>query len=47
MEEEEDEEEEDEEENANPVIDAFSVECAACSAPMKPQWERCPICKGV
>ena len=34
------------EEDANPVLEAFTVQCVACQAPLKPQWERCPICKG-
>jgi len=37
------EEELDEEEH--PLVSEFSVECHSCQAPMKPAWERCPLCK--
>jgi hypothetical protein len=42
----EDEEEEDEEEEEEGVLfGGFSGECRSCFAPVKAEWERCPVCK--
>lgn len=29
----------------HPLVSDFSIECQSCQAPMKPAWERCPLCK--
>ena len=29
----------------HPLISQFTAECRSCQSPLKPSWERCPLCK--
>jgi cysteine-rich repeat protein len=29
----------------HPLVSQFTAECRSCQSPLKPSWERCPLCK--